>query len=771
MRLRPTLQTIRLSSTWLTLAFGGVIGLSAFLLFSVEPLIGRVVLPVFGGTPAVWATVLCFFQAVLLVGYLYGHISVTRLGIRRGAVVHAFVASIAVAALLLAPARVADLRTTSLPEIVDLLAMLLVTIGIPAFLLTATTPLLSAWFASLKTDDRGDAYWLYALSNAGSLLALLAYPFLIEPHLGLTAQRGLWAAAFAVFALLLGACAWWTATGRRPAPTIEPTTATTASIGREEATDAISPALTWSRRGRWFLLAAVPSGLLSAVTTFIATDLVSAPLLWLAPLAIYLVSFIIAFSARGRRIVPFASLLAPAAITLLWVPFGSAGGWPIIPLVLLEFGCLAVVATSLHGRLAEDRPSTTHLTEFYLVISLGGAAASAFVAILAPILFPGIWEYPILLVLGLVALAVSSKTGTPTAAPADGGPRPRFDLSPFLVGAPTRVGPYLVVAAILGAMLVRDPSLGTEAGLRWLLVGGLVLLVGARPAFLAASTALVLALAVLVLQPAAVFRDRSFFGVTEVLRPQGATVTTLMNGTTVHGIQSTDPSLASSPMSYYARSGPFGEVFRRVAAGADGVTGSPRSIAVVGLGAGALTAYREPGWTMTYFEIDPLVAQVASDPSLFTYLSEGGTPPEIVLGDARLSLATIPTGSYDALVLDAFSSDAIPAHLLTVEAMAEYTRVVRPGGLVVVHTSNRYYDLGPAVAAAAGQEGLTTAERLYIPSAAESAAGAWPTRLVVASASTASIDAFEHDGWSPLPVTVEPMTDDFMNVLRFLDLH
>ena len=282
--------------------------------------------------------------------------------------------------------------------------------------------------------------------------------------------------------------------------------------------------ISWRRRWTWLLLAAVPSGLLNAVTTFIATDLVSAPLLWLAPLAIYLTTFIVAFSARGRRLVPAAILAAPAAITLMWVPYGSAGGWPILPLVLLMYGGLAVVATALHGRLALDRPSATHLTEFYLVISIGGALASAFVALLAPVIFPGVWEFPILLVLALVALAVSR----PAAAARERASEPaadarrRLDLSPFFSGARARLGPYLVVAVVLAALLLRDTSLATEAGIRWLLVGGLILLVGARPLFLAVSTGLVLALAVLVLQPAVIYRDRSFFGVTEVLRPDGA---------------------------------------------------------------------------------------------------------------------------------------------------------------------------------------------------------------------------------------------------------
>jgi len=367
-------------------------------------------------------------------------------------------------------------------------------------------------------------------------------------------------------------------------------------------------------------------------------------------------------------------------------------------------------------------------------------------------------------VLGLVALAAArggpSDVTQPAAAAAASR---RIDLTPFFAGARQRVAPYLVVAVALGLLLLRDASIGAEAGIRWLLVGGLVLLVGSRPAFLAVSTALVLGLAVFVLQPAVVLRDRSFFGVSEVLRPAGAPVTVLMNGTTVHGVQSTDPVRALTAESYYAPSGPFGDVFRQLAVG-----DVPRDIAIVGLGAGALTAYERPNWTMTYYEIDPVVAKVASDPRYFTYLSSAPSPATIVLGDARLSLQVVPDHRYDAIVIDAFSSDAIPTHLLTREAFALYARVVKPGGLVVVHISNRYYDLAPAVAGAATANDLDASVRAYAPSEADGAAGAWPTILTISTTSAAEIQALRPLGWEPLLETVPPMTDDFMDVLRFL---
>nr|MBA2382935.1 fused MFS/spermidine synthase [Chloroflexota bacterium] len=376
------------------------------------------------------------------------------------------------------------------------------------------------------------------------------------------------------------------------------------------------------------------------------------------------------------------------------------------------------------------------------------------------VLFPGVWELPILLVLALVAVAATEPARPVVVRAVRRSP---VDLTPFFRGATGRIVPYLAVAALLVLFLVRDGSLGAEAGVRWLLVGGLILLVGARPAFLAVSTALVLALAVLVLQPAAIMRDRSFFGVTEVLRPAGAAQTTLMNGTTVHGVQWTDPAKALLPTAYYAPPGPFGDVFETLAS-----DGRPKSIAIVGLGAGALTSYLRPGWTMTYFEIDPLVAQVASDPRFFTFLSSAVPTPTIVLGDARLSIQGVADGQFDTIFIDAFSSDAVPTHLLTSEAYALYSRVVKPGGLIVTHIPNRYYDLAPAVAGGLSANKLSGVIRSFQPSRAESDAGAAATILTVGSSAPAGLDAFAAAGWRPLNQTVPPMTDDFMDILRFL---
>lgn len=733
-----------------TLPFALPIGLSAFLLFSVEPLIGRLVLPVFGGTPAVWATVLFFFQAVLLLGYLYGHVSVTRLG-TWGPPLHLVLAALAIVALVVAPTQVAPLRDEAVAPVVDLIRILLVLIGLPALVLTTTTPLVSGWFEAARAEGAdGDGYWLYALSNAGSLLALVAYPLLIEPRLSLTSQRGIWTVGYVGLVALLAVA------GARALPALRARVADV--VAAVPARDGIATgAIDWPRRARWLLLAAVPSGLLSAVTAFIATDLVSAPLLWVAPLAIYLMSFIVAFSPRGGRLVRWAVVAAPAMITILWVPYGSAGGWPVLAVLAMELVAFAVVATAVHGRLADDRPAPSHLTEFYLILSLGGALASAFVAIVAPAVFPGVWELPILLVAALVGLALV--TPAPRRAKAKG-----LDFSPFYHGAKTRLAAYVVVGLLLVASLVATRALATEAGVRWLLVGGLLLLVGGRPWFLALATAFVLALATFVLQPSAEFRDRSFFGVTEVTFSPDDDLKLLMNGTTVHGSQATDPAKRRTPQSYYVQAGPVGDLFATVRR-----EGGPVQVGVTGLGGGAIATYVDEQTTMTFFEIDPIVIQVASDPHYFTYLDDAPIRPTVVEGDARLSLTDQPDGRFDMLVMDAFSSDAIPVHLLTVEAIRDEIRTLAADGLIVFHVSNRYYDLTPPISAALQELGFTTLGKSHAPGAIREP-GETPSRWITASRDPATLETLRGKGWHDVVPGDHPFRDDYADLLRYLQL-
>ncbi len=739
--------------------FGTAIGVSAFLLFTSEPMIGRLVLPVFGGAAAVWATVLMFFQTLLLLGYLYAHLVATRLGPRRGAALHIGVMVVAVVATVLAPRDVASLYRPDLPVIPALLGILLVIIGPAAFAMTATTPLISDWYARVRhaaepDADPRDPYWLYALSNGGSLVSLLAYPLLIEPRLGLAAQRTWWGIGFGVLALLIVAAALrLRAAGaaiERPEAVADAPAGDPAADGGPKAPRAAAPgAVTNRQRLRWVVLAAIPAGLLSAVTNFVTTDLISAPLLWVIPLAVYLGSFVVAFSARGRRVVPVFIALAPAALTLLWVPIGSAAGWPILPLLAIEYAGLGVVAVALHGRLAELRPDARHLTGFYLVMSAGGALGGAFVALVAPVAFDGVWEYPILVAGALIALALTE--------PARPVRRPTVAL---LSGAPRRLVPYLLVVLPLLAYMATTDALGFEAASRWTLVGALILLFGGVPRFLALTTTVVLVLATFVLPPAALFRDRSFFGVVEITRD--ATKTTLFDGTTVHGQEWLDPARRDDPGNYYARSGPVGDLFE--------VWGRrpPGTIRVMGLGAGTLAVFARPEDDLAFYEINPLVASVAADPRYFTYLSGRLPAAEVRIGDGRLLLAQEPDDSVGLVIMDAFSSDAVPAHLITVEALADADRAMTADGILAVHVSNRYYDLGPPVASALESLGLTVIELQYAPTPEEAAAGAGLAHFVVGTRDPAVVAELTSRGWVPARRGVAPLTDDFPDLLRYL---
>jgi SAM-dependent methyltransferase len=657
------------------------ISLSAFLLFSIELLAGRLVLPAFGGTPGVWATTLSFFTAVLFLAYVYAHLVATRLSPRAGGRLHLGVATLALAALAVAPSQVASLRHPGLAEPLNVLLAQAVLVGGPAFLLGSTTPLLSAWYAR----GGGDPWWFYAASNAASLAGLLAYPLIIEPRLGLGVQRTAVAIGVAAFVLLIGAVV------------LRATRASPASV-RGEGPPAAS--LTIRRQAAWLIAAFVPAGLLAATTNFITTDLVSAPLLWVGPLGIYLASFVVAFSHRGRRILPTIDLLLPVAAMLLFFPFvvDTSGAQPWI-LLTSELGAFWIVATGIHGRLARDRPDERHLTRFYLVLSAGGMLATAFVALLAPVIFRTIYEYPILILMGLAVPIMLSRSR-------------RRTLSEL-------VGISVIISLLVAwALTTRDPYL----------------------------------------------QRRSFFGVIRL--DTNGVITSEYSGSTLHGVQFLD-ARRREPTTYYVRLGPLGDAF------ADLRARLPRAyVGVVGLGVGTAAAYARPGDTFAFFEINPTVVEIAENPSYLTYLSDSPVKPRIVLGDARLSLAAEPAGSLDLLVMDAFSSDAVPAHLLTRQAMAVYLRVMRPGGLILFHLSNRFYDLPPPVAATAASLGLDAAVRFYEPSSAEATRIAAQVSIWLAVGQPLDVQRLRSLGsWGDVRDSAGPvLTDDYADLLRVLRL-
>jgi SAM-dependent methyltransferase len=717
------------SSRWI---FVAALSLSSFLMFTLELLAGRVVLPVFGGAPGVWATALCFFTGLLFCGYAYAHVLVTRLSGRRAATVHLVVAVALVVATVLGPTTATHLRDPNMPEALNVLLALLVLSGPPVFLLASTTPLLSSWFAG----GARDAWWLYAASNAASLLALIAYPFVVEPSLPLSGQ---WVAVRVGLVVFLGVLAAIALSRRADA----------ASVAVAQAAEPAKTALGWRRVARWLFLAFVPAGLLTATTTFLTTDLVSAPFIWIGPLAIYLASFVVAFSERGRRVLPMLDRLVPAAATLLWLPYVAPVGWPVVPLVVIVLGSFAVLATAVHGRLAMSRPESEHLTHFYLLLSLAGVIATAIVGVAAPMLLPDIYEYPALLVLALIALALGARQSV-------------IEVARTPLRAARDLGARLITFGAVGAVLIHFMG-NADAGVTALLVlGGMVVAFAVTLRVLVPTTvaAMVASLIVLTATPGstALFIGRSFFGVSKVVDFEGQH--RLYSGTTLHGVQFTD-ARSTEPTSYYAAESPLSDVFADLRARTTGA-----DIGVVGLGAGVVAAYTEAADRLTYFEIDPLVVQLASDPQYFSYLTDSPAQIDIVLGDGRLTLADEPAASFDVLVLDAFSSDSVPPHLLTAEAIASYLRVLRPDGVLAFNMSNRYYDLAPAVAATARSLGFEARIRAFEPS----------VEMVTDHAATASLwlviapDGFGMPGWSVVDQPGPVLTDDYPDLLRVLRL-
>ena len=682
------------------LVFAVTLFLSATLLFLVQPMFARMVLPLLGGTPAVWNTCMVFYQAALLAGYVYAHLSVKWLGPRRQAALHL---ALMLVPWLVLPIGVAQgwTRPGDANPVPWLLVLLTVSVGLPFLVVSASAPMLQAWFAATGHRSARDPYFLYAASNLGSMLALIGYPLVVEPGLTLRQQSQLWVTGYALLMLWIGGCAallwksgWAAGLAKTPDPLLP---------AQVPGLNGAGPApLTWSARLRWLALAMIPSSLLLGVTTFLATDIASIPLLWVIPLALYLLTFVLVFSQW--QILPYRWLLWPQAfLTVLVTAAFFVADWHtapiaiVFPIHLLLFFLTAMVC---HGELAATRQAPEHLTEFYLWISVGGVLGGLFNALAAPLLFTIILEYPVALAAACLLRPWPEKAK-----------RSWFRLAMDLT-VPLAVG---VIFGVLAKWLPPQdwqyptawwPSAEDWEEITWspvvaqtafLGVAGLIVLATAwRPIRLGLGMAALLAVSFLLsgeeLKP--LYRERSFFGVLEVkVRGKGRKEThELVHGSTLHGTQSTDKKKRHDPWTYYYRSGPVGDIF-------EALEETPKfaEIGVVGLGTGTVAAYGQPGQRVTYFEIDPAIVRIARNPDYFTYLSDCKADVDVILGDARLSLADLGDRQFNVLLIDAFSSDAIPIHLLTREAIELYLSRLAPHGLLAVHISNRFLDLEPVL--------------------------------------------------------------------------
>ncbi len=783
--------------------FAFAIFTSASLVFLVQPMITKLVLPMLGGSPAVWNTAMVFFQAALLLGYGYAHLLQRVKSLRVQLVTHLVL--LALAALFL-PLQVTGVFGEPNPAtpILWLLGVLALSVGAPFAVLSATAPLLQAWYARVRAGhpDAKNPYVLYAASNLGSFIALLAYPAIMEPLLRLQSQTLVWSIGYGFFFILavgLAAVAW----GARRSPEAAPLARTAPVPMREKVI--------------WVLLAAAASSLMLGVTQHLTTDVASAPFLWVIPLALYLLTFVIAFSNRPLIQWPATLLMQAVFVSICaWMlPFNTAY-WAM--LFVVHLGTFFFTALLCHQNLAARRPPPDRLTEFYLLLSLGGVIGGAFNALLAPVIFDTVQEYPLVLLLALFA--------RPRAESEDGRRWIVADMSDVTGGGPLQGLRRLVRRAGIGVMslaLRRLPSdrpgyaafakpetsdlfchftaivlaiippllfqllravpevhqyiswgFAQSAAFIFFGVAGILAFLGRRQRNL-----MIVALAVLSFTAHAVAgryewtaNDRSFFGVLRIARyedPQLGEVKMLLHGTTLHGAQITSGTNRCVPMLYYATVTPLGQAMLKVQnAKPEGVTAG-----VVGLGTGAMAAYMRAQDRLTYYEIDPLVEQFARDPDKFSFLSPectDGAPVDVVMGDARLSLAKEPAGKFDILIIDAFSSDAVPTHLLTVEALRTYLKALKPDGVVVLHLSNRNLEITQPAIAAAVYLGVPALHQTYYEdeNAAQNLEAS--TEALLLAPTPAGSVLFEVDPrWSrPEPTTVRPWTDDYTNLVGAL---
>jgi len=722
----------------LVVLFAGTLFFSAFLMFLVEPMIARMVLPLLGGSPSVWNTCLVFFQTMLLGGYAYAHGATRYLGVRRHIVVHA--------ALLLLPLLVLPIGLHHAPPAVSdnpavwLLVALLGSIGLPFFVLSTSAAVLQKWFSA--TDDRsaGDPYFLYAASNLGSFIALLAYPLLVEPTLRLQDQARLWTGGYLVLVALTltsAAVAW-----RRGGVIAAPAGA---------KTDVEAP-ISWRRRSRWIALAFVPSSLLLAVTNYISTDVASVPLLWILPLSLYLLAFVIAFSPSAERVRALSARLMPLLVVVLALILLSGTVSPLSLVIPLHLAAFMAIAITCHSDLADDRPGSARLTEFYFWIAFGGMLGGMFNALLAPVIFNGIVEYPLVLVAACLLRSVKGQTERRRLSVAD-------------VAIPLAIGAAVAVSILvnnrfgsLSRNLVLGAALPTLFAFKY-----------QRYRFrFAASIALMVLAGGLTESPfgRVVYAARTFFGVNRVSVDHVHGYRFIFHGTTVHGMQSLDAARSGEPLSYFHRSGPVGQIFEAVPQ----ASAAPE-VAVVGLGVGTLASYRAPAQHWTFYEIDPVVERIARNDEYFTYLRTCGGNCTVITGDGRVSIARAEPHKYGVIMLDAFSSDAVPMHLMTKDSMALYLSKLAPGGVIVFNISNMHLTFSGVLARMAADAGLEALWQREPPDAGSWALGKFPSEWLVVARNRSDFGRLNADSrWkTPAAPAGTPLwTDDFSNILSVI---
>jgi hypothetical protein len=589
----------------------------------------KMVLPKLGGSPAVWSVAMVFFQTMLLAGYGYAHWLVSRFSVRKAALIHILL--MVAISLLALPIGIAPgfERPPQEGEIVWLLLLFTVSVGLPFFAVAANGPLLQAWFARSGHEHASDPYFLYAASNVGSFLALIAYPFIVEPFLRLPTQASAWSWGFGLLLAGIAGCAGL-------------------SLGRPAARTSMRPELTLPvstfTKSVWVALAFVPSGLLVAVTAHISTDVAAAPLLWIVPLALFLLTFVIVFQRKPWVRHSWMLKAQLGLVALLVLSLALPLGWGVR--LALHLGAFFATAMVAHGELARRRPGAANLTQFYLWMSVGGVLGGLFSGLLAPLIFNSVFEYPLLVIAGLFC---------------------RPDLASIKLPRAWCLALAGLAAVAVGTLVAQEMRRADSV--------------------------------------------RSFFGVHRIVETEDGRFRLLGHGNTIHGAQrlrgddGVPVSGRPEPLTYYYTGGGIADGIASVRQAHGGTLGA---VSIIGVGTGSLACQIRGGENWRFYEIDPHVVRIATDPARFSFFSACAPTMTFVIGDARLTLADANDASLDMIVVDAFSSDSIPVHLLTREAMVLYMRKLKPNGAVLLHISNRNMELGPVVTATADAQGLST---------------------------------------------------------------
>jgi hypothetical protein len=712
--------------------FAIAIFIGAGQLFLLEPMLAKMLLPRFGGAPAVWATCVVFFQAVLLAGYAYAHFLTTRLSYRTQVLLHF---ALLLGCLAFLPIGIPDrlVPTSTNQPAFAVLRILAISAGLPFFLLSSTTPLLQRWFAASKHADSDDPYFFYAASNAGSLLALIAYPFVVEPIFSIPVQNGIWAACFCIWIVFLAICALrvFRHRGRYGSFDIRNTKSQDSkprlklripdsSLGSKSGSsvEENSNLGFWNSnftRVGWLVLAFVPSSLMLGCTSYLSADVASFPLLWIAPLAVYLLSFIFVFArATPGWVHRVMVLVLPVAIGFQLV---SEGSTRLGLIVVVHLTTLFVASMVCHGELARRRPPAERLTEFYLWLALGGALGSCFNVLISPYVFSWVAEYPLVLALAGFLL--------PPVFP---GSRQ------VVLRIANRVLPIGLACVVMVSSLSNHHSFIKDGNV--------------------------------------LNEERTFFGVYRLVRDNTGRTCALLHGQIWQGMQhqSADPRERRFPLLYYFPTSPIGQVFYAF----HGPT-KKSHVAVIGLGIGNLAGYAEAGQEFTFYEIDPLVPKIARDPRYFTYLADAekrGAEMRVVLGDGRLALERDSGRRFGMIILDAFSGDAIPTHLLTREAFQRYEDRLEEDGILALHITNSHVDLEPVVAELARDRNLVALvqdDREIAPEERER--GKAPSKWVVLAHRPDYFGSLrESNRWKPLTSSDSSSLwrDDYTNLLPIL---